>query len=309
MQVEPFLLPIPEQFFDPHAPLVETHDREARREVRHEPPRLLFSFGPMADQIDWAEVTALRNSNVFDVSALSFRRIERPALPPRPLSVGSHVGVRMQTHAVGPAFLFGLLQQINRMELSIPNQNRFGLRRHKLGQLFQEAWPAALLWWHRSAALRATRGAAPDGDMPAPRPTGAACRSVPIGRPKYATGRSRRPHEEAFEPLGGTIDPARPPRCSKNAAFDASCWSVVPVRATRRPSPRGGRAPLGRAQSADGPSFGAEFSATAEAFGQSRSRSYLEERGCCSSERVGWPKAWSPSTFRFDSGDATASFV
>jgi len=139
----PFLL-VAEQLFDPHPFLVQPNDRKVCREVCHQPPGLLFSFGPVVDQIDRSKVMVPCDRDLLESVAFSFLRIQRttlsPQLPVGFLNVGfpvsrsvPQVGICMQTHAVSPFPLPSRLEQVNRMKLPVSNQNGSGLRRRQVG--------------------------------------------------------------------------------------------------------------------------------------------------------------------------------
>lgn len=77
VQVKLPLLPIAKQLFDPHAPLIAPHDGVARWKVGHQPPRFVFSLGPMIDQVDRSTLTGLRDVDTPNVAPLALGRIGR----------------------------------------------------------------------------------------------------------------------------------------------------------------------------------------------------------------------------------------
>jgi hypothetical protein len=138
MQVESPFLPVPKKLFDPHAPLVKPHDFESGREICHESPWVVFSLSPVVHQIDRPKAARFCNLDTSDVPALPFLWIQPAAFSPRLCLAFSHAGICVKAYAVAPSLLFGRLQKVNRMELSVSDQNDLGLRRHQLGKLLQK---------------------------------------------------------------------------------------------------------------------------------------------------------------------------
>lgn len=83
--------PVPEQLFNPHAPLIappiQPNDPEPRGKIRHQPPGPLLALGPVVEDvvedIDRPEVMVSRDRDFPERATASLLRIQRAALPPR----------------------------------------------------------------------------------------------------------------------------------------------------------------------------------------------------------------------------------
>jgi hypothetical protein len=137
------VLPVAEEFLDPHTLSVEAYRLKARVKTVSRPPRSVFALGPVVDEAGWTEAVGLRNPSGPDVTPLSlgqsFGRIQRAALVPMVCANRTHVGVRMQACTEVPSAFASLSQEVDAVELAVSHEHNVGRFRHEFSHIPCEA--------------------------------------------------------------------------------------------------------------------------------------------------------------------------